>query len=230
MSMRLRPTYRRQAFAARTGVFGAVTYHRDGLAEAMNRGNSYAQASLDYGFMFRAGDGTIIGTLVQEIHAPPGLLATADTSPIPEPVKLGVTGVSYEASVSRVATTAVRRFATELLTTDDSRAMPRHDDLHLRRADLLHTSATKNAFEDEYMPRIRSVTESEAAPLTRSLMERDRAVFGHVLPGTGIYGHAPAIQEGARALDAGIGAAGRISPQLRRLMNLRVASIVGCPF
>jgi hypothetical protein len=80
------------------------------------------------------------------------------------------------------------------------------------------------------MPRIRLVTEEEAAPLTRELMKRDLAQHGHVLPGTGIYGHAPTIQEGARALDAGITAAGRISPQLRRLMNVRVAAIVGCPF
>jgi hypothetical protein len=80
------------------------------------------------------------------------------------------------------------------------------------------------------VPRIRLVSDSEAAPLTRSLMERDRAKLGHVLAGTGIYGHVPTFQEGARALDAGIGAAGRIAPQLRRLMNLRVASLVGCPF
>lgn len=80
------------------------------------------------------------------------------------------------------------------------------------------------------MARIRLVHDEDAAPLTRSLMERDLANYGHVLPGTGIQGHVPTFQEGARALDAGIGAAGNISPQLRRLMNLRVASIVGCPF
>jgi hypothetical protein len=51
-----------------------------------------------------------------------------------------------------------------------------------------------------------------------------------VLPGTEIFGYAPTIQEGTRALDAGITAAGRISPQLRRLMNVRVAATVGCPF
>ena len=80
------------------------------------------------------------------------------------------------------------------------------------------------------MPRIRPVTAEEAAPLTRSLMEQDVAQYGHVLPGTGIYGHAPSIQEGTRALNAGITAAGRIPKQLRALMNVRVASIVGCPF
>ena len=80
------------------------------------------------------------------------------------------------------------------------------------------------------MPRIRQVTAEEAAPLTRELMEQNLDQYGFVLPGTAIYGHAPSIQEGTRALDAGITAAGRIPKQLRALVNVRVASIVGCPF
>ena len=80
------------------------------------------------------------------------------------------------------------------------------------------------------MPRIRLVSPEEGTPETRSLLDRDVEQHGYVLPGTGIYGYASTIQQGARALDAGIGAAGRIAPQLRRLMNVRVASIVGCPF
>ncbi|HWP28691.1 MAG TPA: hypothetical protein VFB73_15665 [Chloroflexota bacterium] len=80
------------------------------------------------------------------------------------------------------------------------------------------------------MPRIRQVTYEEAAPITRQLMEQNLAQYGFVLPGTGIYGHAPTIQEGVQALNAGITAAGRISKQLRALLNVRVASIVGCPF
>jgi hypothetical protein len=80
------------------------------------------------------------------------------------------------------------------------------------------------------MPRIRLVEWDEAAPSTRALLERDVAQHGHVLPGTGIQGHAPTIQAGTKALEAGIGAAGRIPRQLRRLMNVRVAQIVGCPY
>jgi hypothetical protein len=80
------------------------------------------------------------------------------------------------------------------------------------------------------MPRIRLVELDEAAPFTRNLMERDLAQHGYVYPGTGIYGHAPTIQEGARALDAGITGAGRIDQQLRKLMNVRAAQLVGCPF
>ncbi|HEY7061451.1 MAG TPA: hypothetical protein VII06_08235 [Chloroflexota bacterium] len=80
------------------------------------------------------------------------------------------------------------------------------------------------------MPRIRLVEMEEAAPYTRTLLERDLEQHGYVYPGTGIYGHAPTIQEGARLLDTGITNAGRISPQLRRLMNVRAAQLVGCPF
>jgi hypothetical protein len=80
------------------------------------------------------------------------------------------------------------------------------------------------------MPRIRLVEIEDAAPSTRELIERDLAQHGYVYPGTGIYGHAPTIQQGTKALDAGITDAGRISPQLRRLLNVRAAQLVGCPF
>jgi len=80
------------------------------------------------------------------------------------------------------------------------------------------------------MPRIRPITLDEAEPQVRAAMERNLEVFGRVLPSTEVYGHAPSVQEGARALDAGITASGRISPELRSLMNVRVAATVGCPF
>jgi hypothetical protein len=80
------------------------------------------------------------------------------------------------------------------------------------------------------MARLEGIKPEDASELTRSLMERDLKQHGFVLPGTEIFGYAPTIQEGTRALDAGITAAGRISPQLRRLMNVRVAATVGCPF
>lgn len=78
------------------------------------------------------------------------------------------------------------------------------------------------------MPRIPPATPK---PLDLgSQADQDQAQAVPPLPSAGIYAYAPAIQAGARALDAGITAAGRVPQQLRRLMNLRVASIVGCPF
>ena len=80
------------------------------------------------------------------------------------------------------------------------------------------------------MPRIRPITTEEAAPQVRAAMERNIEAFGRVLPSTEVYGHSPSVQEGAQALNAGITDAGRISPQLRSLMNVRVAALIGCPF
>ena len=80
------------------------------------------------------------------------------------------------------------------------------------------------------MPRMNGIDPDQASPATRAAMDRDVENYGYVYPGTGIYGHAPSIQEGARALDRGIGGAGGVSPQLRRLMNIRAATMVGCPF
>ncbi len=80
------------------------------------------------------------------------------------------------------------------------------------------------------MPRIKGIDPEKASETTRARMQRDIERVGFVMPGTGITGHAPTIQEGAAALDAGITAAGGIPRVLRTLLNLRVASIVGCPF
>jgi hypothetical protein len=62
------------------------------------------------------------------------------------------------------------------------------------------------------------------------LVTPDGAADGGPAPAPSLYGHVPSIQRGARALDQGILDAGGVPQQLRRLMNVRVASIVGCPF
>jgi hypothetical protein len=80
------------------------------------------------------------------------------------------------------------------------------------------------------MPRIKGIDPDDASEITRARIERETKRFGHVLSGTLITGLTPTIQRGAAALDEGIGAAGGIPPVLRTMLNLRVASIVGCPF
>ncbi len=80
------------------------------------------------------------------------------------------------------------------------------------------------------MPRIKGVDPENAPEQVKARMQRDIERVGSVMPGTLITGLVPTIQKGAADLDAGIGAAGGIPPVLRTMLNLRVASIVGCPF
>jgi 2-methylisocitrate lyase-like PEP mutase family enzyme len=123
---------------ARVDVFGTVPSHREGLNEAIRRGNAYAEAGADCIFIFRPGDGTTIGTLAKEIHAPLSVLAVEDTPPIPELEALGVKRVSYGTAFTRYAITAVKRMAQELLGAGNPapllrESMPRAEFLSLLR-------------------------------------------------------------------------------------------------
>jgi len=125
---------------ARVDVFGTVPTHREGMDEAIRRGNAYAEAGADCIFIFRPGDATTIGTLAREIHAPLSVLAMDDTPSVPELEALGVARVSYGSAFTRYAITAVKRLAAELLGSGDPRpllreAMPRAEFLALLRGD-----------------------------------------------------------------------------------------------
>jgi 2-methylisocitrate lyase-like PEP mutase family enzyme len=126
---------------ARVDVFGTVSNHAHGMAEAILRGNAYAEAGADCIFFLRPGDRSVIETLVREINAPVSVLAGPDTPPVPVLAEIGVARVSYGASFSRVAITAAQRLAEELLTGGDPRAilndaMPRDQYLSLLRDQL----------------------------------------------------------------------------------------------
>ncbi len=110
---------------ARVDVFGTVSDYRQGLDEAIRRGNAYAEAGADCIFIFRPPDAEGIRTLVREIHAPLSILATPDSPPVPELDALGVARVSYGTAWTRVAITGVKRFAEALLTTGDPRPILR---------------------------------------------------------------------------------------------------------
>jgi len=123
---------------ARVDVFGTVREHKEGMAEAIRRGNAYAEAGADCIFIFRPGDAATIGTLVREIHAPLSVLAGEDTPSVPELESLGVARVSYGAAFARYAITAVQRLAETLIETGEPapllrESMPRGDFLGLLR-------------------------------------------------------------------------------------------------
>lgn len=100
---------------ARVDVFGTGVSHREGMPEAIRRGNAYAEAGADCIFIFRPPDAEGIRTLVRETRAPLSILATPDSPSIPELQDLGVARVSYGTAFTRAAITAVKRLAEEML-------------------------------------------------------------------------------------------------------------------
>ena len=80
------------------------------------------------------------------------------------------------------------------------------------------------------MRKIRTFSEAEVPEEVRSGYQRDKAVHGRVLDGTLLYAHAPAIIGAARALGAAVSRSARVPAQLRLLLNVKAASMVGCPF
>ena len=80
------------------------------------------------------------------------------------------------------------------------------------------------------MARVRALTREEASADVRSLYDANLKAFGQVLNTTGIIAHRPTIQLGVKALADGLQASGLISDKLRCLLNVRIASQVGCGF
>jgi len=80
------------------------------------------------------------------------------------------------------------------------------------------------------MDRVHPLTREEAPADVRTLYDANLKTFGQVLNTTGIFAHRPTIQLGVKALADGIQHSGLISPRLRCLLNVRIASQVGCGF
>ena len=80
------------------------------------------------------------------------------------------------------------------------------------------------------MPRIRPLGEEDVPAEYRTHFERDRSAFGTVLNSTGFYAYCPPIMEAAKALGTAVERSGKVSRELRCLLNVRAAAMVGCPF
>lgn len=80
------------------------------------------------------------------------------------------------------------------------------------------------------MARIRPLREEEADPGSRVHFERDRTAFNTVLNSTGISAYCPPILNATKVLGAAIEQSGRLPRELRCLLNVRAAAMVGCPF
>ncbi len=80
------------------------------------------------------------------------------------------------------------------------------------------------------MPRIPAVPIPPDDPLTQELFDEHVAQYGFVLNTGRIYGHRPTIMRGLAQLQQGVDESALLDPALKALINVRVASINGCPF
>ena len=80
------------------------------------------------------------------------------------------------------------------------------------------------------MSRIPPLNIDTAPPEARPLFEQDIEAYGQALNTTAVSAYRPGIARAVRRLGKEVAEAGLIPAQLRFLINVRVASLVGCPF
>ena len=80
------------------------------------------------------------------------------------------------------------------------------------------------------MARITPLTKEQVPAELRPHLEAGERWLGEVPISTGIQAYAPAILEASRALGAAPARSGLLGAELRSLVCLRAALMVGCPF
>jgi len=80
------------------------------------------------------------------------------------------------------------------------------------------------------MARIRPLAIDEVADDIRPVLEAGARWLGEVPISTGIQARSPAILEASRALGDAPAKSGLLDPQLRALVCLRAAEMIGCLF
>ena len=100
---------------ARVDSFGVI---RDdpasALAEAVRRGQAYAEAGADSVFFLAVVDRDAIRTLVEEVPVPVSVFGLPGGPTVPELQELGVARVSFGSAFLRAAAGAVKRLADEI--------------------------------------------------------------------------------------------------------------------
>ncbi len=80
------------------------------------------------------------------------------------------------------------------------------------------------------MARLRPLTADESAEPVRHWLEAAERAYGAPLISSGIQAYSPPILEASRFLGGAAGRSGSLPAELRSLVSLRVAQMVGCPF
>ncbi len=79
------------------------------------------------------------------------------------------------------------------------------------------------------MARIPPLDRDTAAPPARALLDDDLERHGQVLNSTAVAAHVPTIAAAAKQLGQAVAQSKLVPDQLRQLVNVRVAGLVGCP-
>ena len=80
------------------------------------------------------------------------------------------------------------------------------------------------------MARMKPLTKEDVQGEVRAALEQGEKWLGQPVIGAGIQAYAPAIMEASRALGAAPAKSGLLPPELRSLVCLRAAEMVGFPF
>ena len=80
------------------------------------------------------------------------------------------------------------------------------------------------------MPRVSEIEEAGDDPVLQQVFEKERELFGDLLNPTKVMAHCPPILRVSKLLGAAIAQSGKLPAAMIALLNVRVASINGCPF
>jgi alkylhydroperoxidase family enzyme len=80
------------------------------------------------------------------------------------------------------------------------------------------------------MSRIPPIDPDDAPEELRDVLAQQAEQWGGPLTPTLVMAHCPPLVRGARGLGIALEKSGQLSPELRDLVSLRVARLIGCPF
>lgn len=101
---------------ARVDAFHVITDDaKKALAEAIRRGNAYAEAGGDCIFFLNLHSRDVIGQVAKEVKAPVSILAGPQSPSVSELQDLGVARVSYGSGFLKAAISATKKLAQEIL-------------------------------------------------------------------------------------------------------------------
>ncbi len=78
--------------------------------------------------------------------------------------------------------------------------------------------------------RIKPLTREEAPEAAREFYDQDERAFGVVLNPTRVMARRPTILAAGRALSRSVSTEATLPAELRALMCIHIATLVGCPF